>query len=929
LIDDLSVTENPDASTPLTLPFTEDFEDPLLPHWDAADWHVVADTIAKDGVQSVKMSESPRILDGTHRWLELDQPIDLPAGSNVQVTFWFRGKLWDRSYLRLHYSEDDGVSWRELSDANVNHNFDLMNTWTRRQASLASLAGKRIRLRFEASCGRYNPEAQLWLDKFTLAEMPNGVTMLPIDNVAIGSLRLNWNASTLPTFTSYRIHRSLTSTVDETSPVVAIITDAATHTFTDTHLDSRTQYYYRIYLVDDRDTWSPSGVVSATTEGIPIPLNQDFESGIDGWTLTGDWQVQDGVGTEGSAALVDSDSNYLPNTDSHAVFSVNLNGMTWPVLTFSDQYDLAGNSYGRVEISTDGTTWSESGFVYGVTGTRIDWRENKIDLSPWKDQERVFIRFRLMTDSNIADGWKIDNLSIAEHPVESRQTLFEGAEVDASAWIVSSWTPTENDPKDGVNCIVDTETQRFTPNTRHLLVLAKELDLTTASSPLLTFYMRGVLTNYSYFRVQVSTNGGLTWTDISSLNVNSNYDSAEWEKKQVSLDPWVGQVIRLRFKTYTARGWSDSAIYLDNIGIGGETPEAPDPVTPINSQLVDVLRPTLTVGNAFDFQSDPLNYRFEIYSDAGLTQLVAQVPAVAQGEGETSWQVDVNLNDHATYWWRCRSDDGDDIGPWSTVATFLVNENNNAPDVVELEAPSNDGVLWSYDDTLVWRTVSDPDPGDTIQDYQIQIDDDPDFSSPIVNMEGITVEGVSAEAGHLVGLTINELTQSNGLGAGTWYWRLRARDSRFRYGEWSPTGVHFRMATDYERHIYATYSPEELLDPQVSGPDADADGDGVGQMIEWACKMDPTVNSREGAPVHTVVKLEGVSHLAIEFNRRIGTDVAITLQYSSDMTTWTDVDSAVVEVLEGLDSETERCRVVDPSPLSGTIRFIRLVFKTP
>jgi len=149
LIDDLSVTENPDASTALVLPFTEDFEDPLLPHWNAADWRVVADAIAKDGAQSLMMSDSDSMLASTHRWVELDQPVDLPEGSNVQATFWFRGKLTTRSYLSLQYSENEGVSWADLSGASVSYTIDRMDTWTRLQASLASLAGKRVRLRFD------------------------------------------------------------------------------------------------------------------------------------------------------------------------------------------------------------------------------------------------------------------------------------------------------------------------------------------------------------------------------------------------------------------------------------------------------------------------------------------------------------------------------------------------------------------------------------------------------------------------------------------------------------------------------------------------------------------------------------------------------------------------------------------------------------
>ena len=44
-------------------------------------------------------------------------------------------------------------------------------------------------------------------------------------------------------------------------------------------------------------------------------------------------------------------------------------------------------------------------------------------------------------------------------------------------------------------------------------------------------------------------------------------------------------------------------------------------------------RPTLVVNNAYDYQFDNLTYRFEIYSDAAMTQMVSQVPAVAEQTG--------------------------------------------------------------------------------------------------------------------------------------------------------------------------------------------------------------------------------------------------------------------------------------------------------
>jgi len=73
--------------------------------------------------------------------------------------------------------------------------------------------------------------------------------------------------------------------------------------------------------------------------------------------------------------------------------------------------------------------------------------------------------------------------------------------------------------------------------------------------------------------------------------------------------------------------------------------------------------------------------------------------------------------------------------------------------------------------TLDWQDAYDGD-GDTITDYEIQIDDNPNFTSP----DTYTTSGNPAPSEYYV----------TGLSNGTvYYWRVRAKDS---YGEWGPWG---------------------------------------------------------------------------------------------------------------------------------------------
>ena len=922
-IDDLMVMENPSAAVPLSLPLEENFEESLDANWISAGWRLDASVSAREGSAVATSHDGALLSSDVDAYMVLARALTLPADSRVLATLWFRGELRYRSYLRLYYSTNGGLTWSEVTEANRNFEHLEPENWTRVQADLSGLAGQTIRLRVGiVTLGA--PNAYLQLDKLTLAEQSSAPTAQPIDQVAITSLRLNWLPVSIPDFQEYRIYRSMANDVSPvSSDWVATISESGATSFTDTDLEARKTYYYKIYAVNDRDTYAGSDTVSATTLGLTLPLVDDFESGtLPGWTHTGNWQIVDGLGRNGGAALVDSPGDYEPSKDTHARFAVDLTGMDWPVLRFWDKFAFAGNSWGRLEISTDGNTWNA--FPYGVTGTRGEWRRKQVDLSQWKGLPRVFIRFRTGTDGNTAEGWTIDDLVVEEHQQTPLTSVWDDFESDSGLWLSTRWIPSSDNPKEGASCLADSPEGRYGPDAQNLLTLASELDLTEAVNPSVSLYLRGNLAYRSYFRIQVSTNGGVTWTDISGMSRSNDYNQSEWEFLTASLQSWVGQAIRLRILSW-GLGQPNSSLWIDAVGIGEQEPLAPSIASPKTGDVASERRPLLTVDNAIDFQSDNLSYRFEVYGDEAMTQLVAQVPVVASGLTQTSWTVDVNLTDKAPYWWRARAFDGANEGPWTATSQFFVSEYNTPPPAVPQIAPPSGALLLDSDQWLVWKTVLDADPGESIQDYHLQIDDDPAFGSPLVDRESVLAQPFASASGNLIGIPLRSLDAVGQLTTGRWYWRVRARDGRQLYGSWPAQGLLFRIPSDFELWVVQTFSAEQQDNPLISSPAADPDADGIPLLMEYACGMDTSAADSAGAPHYALLRSGNNLHHSWSFKRRAGTNAVFIIEQSSDLEQWTEVPYTL-EVLETLPDGTQRCRMTDPAPMQPD-RFVRLTLR--
>ena len=101
----------------------------------------------------------------------------------------------------------------------------------------------------------------------------------------------------------------------------------------------------------------------------------------------------------------------------------------------------------------------------------------------------------------------------------------------------------------------------------------------------------------------------------------------------------------------------------------------PTPLEPAQGFRIAVAQQpiSLTLGNAVSTGVRPLNYLFEVATDAGFANKVFSLDGIAPGEsGRTVVRLPNALAPERSYYWRARAQDGANTGPFSSAAFFNV-----------------------------------------------------------------------------------------------------------------------------------------------------------------------------------------------------------------------------------------------------------------
>ncbi len=121
------------------------------------------------------------------------------------------------------------------------------------------------------------------------------------------------------------------------------------------------------------------------------------------------------------------------------------------------------------------------------------------------------------------------------------------------------------------------------------------------------------------------------------------------------------------------------------------TVTAPTIVSPASGSEDNETQPTLVVSNVTVSDGSTPSYTFQVASDSGFSDIVAQEANVAQGtSGQTSWQVTVELT-NGQYFWRAKAIAGTTDGAYSSTADFTIRGVLMPGDVVVLSDPLTNG----------------------------------------------------------------------------------------------------------------------------------------------------------------------------------------------------------------------------------------------
>jgi hypothetical protein len=109
--------------------------------------------------------------------------------------------------------------------------------------------------------------------------LPVGVQLLPPENISDITLDLSWTLTDAADFREYKVYRHTSSGLDEsTGTLIHISTHIGDTTFQVKNLNPLSEYYFRVYVMNEFGRLGGSNIVTAITKNKQVIQNGGFEN---------------------------------------------------------------------------------------------------------------------------------------------------------------------------------------------------------------------------------------------------------------------------------------------------------------------------------------------------------------------------------------------------------------------------------------------------------------------------------------------------------------------------------------------------------------------------------------------------------------------------------------------------------------------------
>jgi hypothetical protein len=133
-------------------------------------------------------------------------------------------------------------------------------------------------------------------------------------------------------------------------------------------------------------------------------------------------------------------------------------------------------------------------------------------------------------------------------PALSQRYFCDDFEAGLDKWVVSGldWNTTANISRSPSRCVTDSPNGNYPKGAKNEITLAASVDLTTAISPVLTFWHRLNLDDYDHTFVDASIDGGTKWIQLANYYNSAN--TTTWSQIQLSLAAHIGKKVKIRYR---------------------------------------------------------------------------------------------------------------------------------------------------------------------------------------------------------------------------------------------------------------------------------------------------------------------------------------------------------------------------------------------